>query len=161
MLDWKQISQSPGYKSMKKAVADEAKRTAKWKRKPDERYMESFNFAIARAKHYSHHTGKSVEYILNEWEERRDYNFISFYSNHHLPKLFEEKFKPWGLNKEIKNARERRYYNSGKNDESERIRSIINCSRERNAIKNPARWKQARKIRMKRIREIESHKKSV
>jgi hypothetical protein len=170
-LDWKKIAQSTGYKSMKAAVTDEANRCAKYKRKPDDRYKKAFNFAINRAKHYTHKkvTELGIRYspdlltiyfidILDTWENKRTYNFMSFYSNYNIPKLYDEKFKPWKINAYIKSYKKERFWN--KQDRSIRIRSAINNFRKNNATKNPKRWEEARKKREKYFR-IQSGKQSV
>ena len=109
-INWKEVAKSPGYISMKAAVADEAKRVAKWGRKPDSRYAESFRFAIGRAIHHACKRGVTLDVILNEWEEKRDYNFISFYSDHHLPKIHSNTRKPWGIRATIKEIRKNKFY---------------------------------------------------
>ena len=133
---------------MKAAVADEAKRTAKWNRKPDARYMESFNFAINRAKHYSNHTGKPVEDILNEWEEKRDHNFISFYSAHKLPKFNTGSLKKHGIN-QVKKWYKRE--NLSPRYRSKRIIQLIQSVQPKRIKK--ARWSNEYKARKKQHRE--------
>lgn len=100
---------------MKAAVADEAKRTSKWGRKPDERYAQCFRWAIGRAIHYAHVCGVTLNTILNDWEEKRTYKFISYYSNHHFPKLHNNTRKPVGLRACIKAIRKDTWYSQEKN----------------------------------------------
>ena len=101
-IDWKEVAKSPGYLSMKAAVADEAKRVAKWGRKPDERYAESFRFAISRGTHYAIKRGVTLDVILNQWEEKRSYCFLNYYSNHNFPKLSRKVLKPHSISKILK-----------------------------------------------------------
>ena len=104
-IDWKAVAASPGYKSMKATVAEEAQQSARRKRVPDIRYQQVFEFAINRAKHYSHVTGISIENVLNAWEEQRTYCFLNYYSNSSnskLPKQHSNMRKPQGIRGLIK-----------------------------------------------------------
>lgn len=51
----------------------------------DER--KSFAWAIARAQHYAEKTGLTVEAILDAWEKRRDYWYMSFYQEANMPEI--------------------------------------------------------------------------
>lgn len=99
-IDWKEVAASSGYISMKAAVAAEATRVRKFKHnKPDKRYFEAFNFAINRAKHYAHTIGTSLIFVLNDWEDKRKYNFINYCSNYTFPRLdCTHVLKPTGIN---------------------------------------------------------------
>lgn len=67
-IDWKHLSKTAGYVSLKKAVIDNF--SARKHRSKKETYQ-MFYATINRAKHYAHHLNKSLEEILNEWEEKR------------------------------------------------------------------------------------------
>jgi len=105
-IDWKQVSKCDGYRSMKAVVANEAKRNAKWNRKPNERYAKKFNWAINRAKHYAykfltlnnqiiHKNSLTLTMIifLNEWEAKRDYCFLNYYQDGKFPKFHSNSLK--------------------------------------------------------------------
>ena len=101
-IDWKAVAASPGYKSMKATVAEEAQQSARRKRVPDIRYQQVFEFAINRAKHYSHVTGISIENILNAWEEQRTYSFLNYYDTYRKPKQHSHICEPQGIRGRIK-----------------------------------------------------------
>ncbi len=146
-IDWKIVCQSPGYLSMKAAVADEAARTAKWGRKPDPRYVESFNFAINRAKHYANHFGCDLQDILNGWEGQRDYNFMSFYSNHHLPKFHSNHKHLMGIRGQLKGYKTDRFYRNDPKRKQERILSLLVGQQKTASKKTKPRWNAERKSR--------------
>ena len=147
-INWKEVCQSPGYISMQAAVADEAACTAKWGRKSDERYAKAFSFAINRAKHYAYHFGCNVQDILNGWEGQRDYNFISFYSNHHLPKFHSGNKQLMGVRKQIKRYKIDRHYNP--KEKQERILLLLIGQQKATSKKAKPRWSAEYKARIKR-----------
>jgi len=146
-IDWKHLATTPGYMSMKAAVAEEAKCTAKWKHKPDPRYVESFNFAINRAKHYAHHNNVPIENVLNNWELNRTFNFISYYTNHHFPKLHNKSLKPCGIRGNLKRCKKQRYYSvTEKRDRRDCMLRTLQAFNQDKRIKKP-RWYKGRKRR--------------
>lgn len=50
-------------------------------------YCETFKFAIDRAKEYATICGNTYEYILDAWEEKRNYWFLNYYQEANQPKL--------------------------------------------------------------------------
>lgn len=92
-IDWKHLCRTPGYLSLKKAVVENVAR----KHRDKKTTYQMFYATINRAKHYAHKLNKSLEQVLNEWEENRlgaKYPewVIQFYPGHHkdthrLPKL--------------------------------------------------------------------------
>jgi hypothetical protein len=92
-IDWKHLCTTPGYISLKKAVVENITRRH---RNKTETYQ-MFYTTINRAKHYAYHLNKSLEQVLNEWEEKRlgakhHEWVIQFYPGHYsdrhrLPKL--------------------------------------------------------------------------
>ncbi len=94
-IDWKHLSTTPGYKSLKKCVADDIKN--RYRSKKELRAL--FVKVIGLAQNHAHHTGDSMEDILNAWEEARDCWWLNFYNNHKLPKLrHKSSIKPMGIN---------------------------------------------------------------
>ena len=74
-MNWKQVSASPGYRSLKSAMINDIQeaerlklRTGRYFRSPEE-YRRTFRFAVGRAMHYAHHTDLSVIEILDQWEQ--------------------------------------------------------------------------------------------
>ena len=87
-IDWKKVSQSKGYKSLKGAYIKDAKTaTTRGSLRSKQEYYKRFQLVIGKAKNYSYHTGKPIEEILLEWENRRDYWWFSFYNHYKPPKL--------------------------------------------------------------------------
>jgi len=145
---------------MKAAVADEAKRCAKFKRKPDERYQEAFEFAIHRAKHFVVEGLKRLNKypadvkdntvilidILDKWECERNYNFLNFYSDHHLSKKHSGVLKDWGIRKYIKNIKTDSWYARDPKERADRIRDVIKRFQTSKRVKGKARWNNRQRI---------------
>lgn len=95
-INWKHLCTTPGYLSLKKAVV--VNFNVRKHRSKKETYQ-MFYATINRAKHYAHHLNKSLEEILNGWEEKRLATkypewIIQFYPGHfretcRLPKLHD------------------------------------------------------------------------
>ena len=99
MTDWKHLATTTGYKSLKAAYIHDVQGAAKQKhpmRRKDE-FLRKFQWVINRAKHYAHHTGRSIENILNEWEEKRDYWWLNYYQDGRQPKFHSSSEKTMGL----------------------------------------------------------------
>lgn len=97
-IDWKKVSQCPGYKSLKAAYIKDAMAAGQHPnpmRKKPELYRH-FQFAINRAKHYAHHLNCSIEDVLNDWEEKRDCWWLGYYTAHHRRKFHSDSIKPQG-----------------------------------------------------------------
>lgn len=92
-INWKHLATTKGYKSLKAAyihdVRDAVARKQKFGRAMRDKaeFLKLFNWVINRAKHYSHHTGKPIDIILNEWEEKRTYWWLNFYQDCRQPKF--------------------------------------------------------------------------
>lgn len=104
-INWKIVAASPGYKSLKAAMVRDIQSSAKTEQKgrhPMRRKAEFtilFNWVIARAKHYAEFRGVTLCTILNEWEGKRDYWWLSYYQESRQPKLTRSpNLKPGGLN---------------------------------------------------------------
>jgi hypothetical protein len=125
-IDWKVVSQSAGYISIKKAYAAQLssanRSNQKWKHDKSwnlEEAKKRFAWIIARAVHYAYHKQTTVDVILNQWEEKRTYSWGSYYGDQTFPKLdknsehvAQRSAKSWAL-KEYPNdpvKRKERYF---------------------------------------------------
>ena len=141
--DWKHLATTKGYKSLKAAyirdVTEAAKRGQSIRNKSE--YLHKFKWVIGRALHYASHTKKSVEEILNEWEEKRSYWWLSYYQDGNQPIFHMNGIKPAG----VKGTR--KYYERmfGKDPKrmAERMKSFTN----KKSKKTKPRWPMARKKR--------------
>jgi len=90
-IDWKHMSTTPGYRSLKTAYmrdADKAGRTKNPMRKKDE-LLERFKWIIGRAQHHAHRNGLSLEFVLNSWElDRKNNWWFGHYNNSIFPKKY-------------------------------------------------------------------------
>lgn len=93
-VDWKSVSQSAGYKSIRKVYAYTLSSANRSKQRHNHSMKydlaectKKFSWIIARAIHYAHYKQTTVDVILNEWEEKRSYNWRSYYSDNNFPKL--------------------------------------------------------------------------
>lgn len=158
-INWKEVAQSPGYKSLKQAVIDEHNRGAMFKRRGcsnyghGNRYQEKFKFAISRATHYAYKRGVPLEVILNEWEEKRTYNFMNYYGDTNFPKLHLNALEPVGIRGVIKRTRKRHSF-----DNTHRKQYVCSAimRHHKDMVKQSTRkprWSNDRKYNCKRIRE--------
>lgn len=93
-IDWKVVSQSAGYISIKQCYTDALSYAntshQKWNHNRVHRVKEAkarFAWIIARAIHYAHHKQTTVDVILNEWETKRTYSWGSYYGDQTFPRL--------------------------------------------------------------------------
>lgn len=82
-IDWKAVSKSEGYISLKKAMLQDIRKNYRTK---EESYTR-FNWVICRAKHYAYTMNVPLETILNDWESKRNYCWVNFYGEGRQPKL--------------------------------------------------------------------------
>lgn len=94
-VDWKKVAASPGYKSLKAAYIDSVQDSEKFSRKHNrnamrvkKEYLDRFNWIINRAKHYAHIQGVTLDIILNQLEEKRQYGWFNYYDNYNQPKVY-------------------------------------------------------------------------
>ena len=85
VIDWKTVSKSPGYKSLKAAYIKDALDATQQPRpmRSKKTFLQRFHRAICLAQHYAHVNETSVENVLQEWELRRTGWWFCFYSNIH------------------------------------------------------------------------------
>ena len=146
-IDWSHIADTPGYKSLKAAYIRDVKQASESKRpmRDKDEFLRLFGWVISRAKHYANHTGKPVEAILNEWEEKRDYWWLNYYQDCRQPKFHSDAKKPMGVNGI------RKYYKSGGIFSSIRAKykvdNFIRFQQKESSAKKKPRWTMARKKR--------------
>jgi hypothetical protein len=83
-IDWKKVSKSDGYKSLKKAYIRDVQNSAHLLRKglrgrSKEEFRRHFKRAIGLAMHFSHKWQLPLETVLDHWESKRDYWWLNFY----------------------------------------------------------------------------------
>lgn len=146
-INWKHLSITPGYKSLKSAyikdVQDAAKQKHPMRDKSD--FLKKFNWVINRAKHYSHVTGKTIDSVLNEWEEARTCWWLNYYQDCNQPKKHSNSLKPQGINGL------RKYYKtcfwSTPYSAKRQVNLFIQKEHEKNSKKIKKRWTSIAKIR--------------
>lgn len=143
-INWKQVAQSPGYKSLKAAYIKDVKESASRKNpmRGKAEYLELFNWVINRAKYYAHHTGMSIEDVLLGWESKRNYWWLNYYQEGNQPKLRSDAIKPKGIRGLRKSYKEMAgWYNPG------RLRKVLQELSIKKSKKEKPRWSMARKKR--------------
>ena len=138
MIDWKHLATTTGYKSLKEAYISDVQNKHRSKKES----LRKFQWVINRAKHYAHHTGKSMEAILNEWEAKRDYWWLNYYQSGRQPKFHSDSTKTMGLRGMIKYCK-----NSYRHDHARRRLRIIELKRTLREKKTKPRWGMRRKKR--------------
>ena len=141
-IDWKKVSKSPGYISIKdKYIYDASKGNTG--RSKQELYRH-FKWIISRAKHYAYTKNVDIEVILNYWasDSNRDYWWLNAYQDNNLPRLDRTPYIPMGP-KGLK-----KYYSTY---------SILTRNKIKNNLQKSGkkkRWSMNRKKKAKRSREL-------
>lgn len=149
-IDWKHLATTVGYKSLKatyiKAVQGAARQKRPMRLKAE--YLRRFQWVINRAIHYAYHTGKSIELILNEWEEKRTYYcWLNFYQDYHQPKFHSNSCKPQGIRGTRKYYRNDSWYANKPARLRDRMRSFRAYENSNKPEKPKPRWTTARRNR--------------
>lgn len=144
-IDWKVVSQSDGYKSLKAAYerdVQDAHKDAQRGRRPmrdKKEFRKKFDWVIARAIHYAYHKQTTVDVILNQWESKRGW---VWYLNH-----YQECNQPWLIKSEhVKRRTLRNFFIRDYKHDPERGRkryfdSLLNEQKEKSKRKGKkARW---------------------
>jgi hypothetical protein len=76
-INWKEVSQSEGYKSLKAAYAS---RVQQWPGRKEEFYA-NFQDILSRCKRMAHTQGKTLIEVLDYHESRRTYSYFNYYTN--------------------------------------------------------------------------------
>lgn len=142
-VDWKYFSQTKGYKSLKEAYMSDARRAGKEARpmRSKGELYEKFQWVISRCFHYAQKLNKQPWDVLDEWESKRDYWWLSYYQESRQPKICPESIskKPMHI-RGIK-----KYYKSGRfRDSNTRVNSRIGDHLRKQRTKKP-RWTEKRK----------------
>ena len=157
-IDWKHLAKTDGYKSLKaayiKSVMDAEKSRARGHRPMRDKaeFLELFNWVIARAKHYAHHTSKPIDTVLTEWESKRDYWWLNYYQDCRQPKFHSNSKKPISMGGMRKLITLDGFYRNDKKAKARRIVDCISREQKKNSSKVKQRWSMDRKARYKRHR---------
>jgi len=146
-IDWKQLAQSAGYKSLKATYIKAAQSAGKRKnpmRKKDE-LLKHFNWVICRVKHYAYYTGKSAEEILNDWEVKRTYCWLNYYQDCAQPKFHSNSKKQIGIKGLRKHYKKDSWYRNDPAARAARVCSAISDIQMRRSTKTKSRWGSLRK----------------
>ena len=124
-IDWKAVSRSPGYRSLKAAYMEDVGQKSRSFRKKPESYKH-FQWVIGRAMHYAERQGRALEDVLNGWESERSYSWLNYYQPSRQPKL------PSGKPRNVKPIKPATYARSGhfhSRDPIRRFKSIRDTRR--------------------------------
>ncbi len=141
-IDWKHLATTKGYKSLKAAYVYDVKKG--WRNKKESFLL--FIWAIGRAKHYAHHTGRSIESILNEWEDKRSYWWRNFYQDCNQPKFHSSAKKPMGVNG-TRSYYKKSIFRGDSQAVKNNVSKFIQREQRENSVKKKARWPMSRKKR--------------
>jgi len=164
-LDWKRISQSTGYKSLKTVYIKDASRWCNNKKE----YYKDFLEIISKLTHHVYKKGAAPDNgkpfniyfnttlfitILDKWEEKRTYSWRNFYHGNSFNKIHSNSLKKPGMQQGKKYYKRENLF--GKQFKTKRILQLIQQHQpKRDEIKKP-RWDNERKARMKAYRDRHS-----
>jgi hypothetical protein len=97
-IDWKYVATTRGYKSLKAAYITTVQNGRNFKNKKE--LLNDFNKIISRAKYHANLYDITIDKVLDAWEDKRDYNWRSFYSDHNnklFKKILNIKLHPQGV----------------------------------------------------------------
>ena len=141
-IDWKKVSQSPGYRSLKAAYVHDIQKGYRSKSE----LLKHFKWVISRATYYAHHTNSSIEEILNQWEANRNYWWLNYYQECNQPKKFGKPRNQMNyLRYRRKEVKKRGLYRNPKRivcNELIRVQKKL-------STKTPARWSNVKKRRQR------------
>ena len=91
-INWKEVSKSKGYRSLKKAYVRDVQKSVHssrkgWHVRSKEEFRRYFKRAIGLAMHFSHEWQIPIETVLDYWESKRDYCWLNFYQKGNLMSL--------------------------------------------------------------------------
>lgn len=90
------IENCEGYRSLRLAVDKDLKEGS------FHDYEGKFNWVIGRCKHYSDATGVPAADILNAWESRRNYWYMSYYQEAEQPEIKGDRVRVFDTLEELK-----------------------------------------------------------
>lgn len=143
-IDWKTVSRSEGYRSLKAAMVDSQKSTHR--STPKAELHKQFQWIIGLALYYAIRQDRELHHVLNQWELERQGNWFGWYCYHRHPKL------PSGKPRNVKPINRITYLRTDRwnRDPIRRFDSIrterTSAAREqRKALGKKARWSPHRK----------------
>ncbi|WP_027855545.1 hypothetical protein [Marinobacterium litorale] len=152
-INWKELAQTEGYKSLKAAYIRDVQKAGEIQAKGHRpmrdkaEFLKLFRWVIDRAKHYAIRKGVPIEDVLNFWESKRGYWWLNYYQEGNQPKL------PSGKPRNVQYEKPETYIRSrwmSKVDYFQRLRKErTRVARElRNMTGKKARWS----LSMKRVK---------
>ena len=135
-IDWKQLAASEGYISLKKCYIDDEVSGRTFSNK--KQLYAKFQWVLNRAKYYSYWLGVSMETVLNDWEEKRDYWWMNYYQDCRQPKFNNNSLKPIGINGIKKNIKKDSWFSDI--DKKHRMCRQIQLFQADASTKKKARW---------------------
>jgi hypothetical protein len=149
-INWKEVSRSPGYRSLKAAYIYDVQYSEKRKQKgfhpmrEKAEFRKLFNWIIQRAVHYHLNSPLSLIAILNKWETERGRSWwFGYYQNSRQPKIHSNSLKSMGVNGRVK-------WRTRTCDQQERkrlrVQELKTWDKQR-STKDPKRWSADRKRR--------------
>lgn len=153
-IDWKHLATTEGYRSLKSAYVHDVQEASKQKHPMREKLelLNKFNWVINRAKHYSHHTGKTIEEVLNEWESKRNYWWLNYYQDGCQPKFRTRNIKPLGVNGMRKQYKKMYRHDPAK--ARERMKAYLAYETKNSPKKEKPRWTMQRKRRYRVCKSV-------
>lgn len=142
-IDWKQVSKSKGYISLKGCMFNDL--TERQRSKQVLLFM--FDWVISRAKYYAHKEQVTLDVILDKWEEERDCWWLSYYQEGKQPKIKNApNVYPLGI-RGVKLKDKRGKWRSAYVCRLIREKQMLNSKR----VGNKARWPEWRKEQQIRL----------
>lgn len=123
-IDWKVVSRSEGYQTLKAAYMSDLQ--ARHRSRSKTEMQKRFRWAIGRAMHYAIRQGRELHHVLNRWELERQGWWFGWYDNQRFPKL------PSGKPRNVKPIKPTTYARSAyfhSRDPIRRFKSIRNTRR--------------------------------
>ena len=157
-INWKVVSASPGYKSLKAAYINDVMKASKQKHpmRNKAEFLDLFNWVICRATHYAAITGEPLEDFLNKWEtDRGRTGWLNGYGRHRQGKLRKVGvLSPETVKRTVKTLRFNYRHNPVAGNEAV-VRYKTNIARARRIkLGKKARWDTPRKKRAAHLREL-------
>lgn len=146
-IDWKHVSKTPGYLSLKAAYIHDVRESVEYERKFGHAmrgkpvFIKLFNWVICRAKHYAQHKNVTIDVVLDGWESKRNYWWLNFYQPCNQPKYHSSSKKSMGVKgvrKDYKTGLFSRYNKPG--DVKHRVCAFIVREQKNRSTRTKARW---------------------
>jgi len=138
-IDWKTVSRSEGYGSLKAAYMSDLR--AKHRSRSKAELQKHFRWVIGRAMHYAVRQGRELHHVLNQWERERQSWWFGWYIDHRQPKL------PSGKPRNVKPMKSATYVRSDYFHSRDPIRRFKSIRDTRRRLASELRAKQGKKER--------------